>query len=301
MVTVVYLAYGRKRFTQALGGALPLVERGDDLATAFSALTFLHFASTLPRAWRLVIYTDAPRLFKRYGVPCELVPVEIVQERENESGYGYRRKLLVVQHCAESFDGDLFFVDGDTYFMRSPADLFDALASGRGVLHTAEWVVSDETQPDLNRLMMEHVFHSPRLRAAQRRPMLTMWNSGVIGLSDATKPVIPEVVAICDELYAASRYHAVEQFAWSLVLEEDTGIIPAEDVVYHYWYGREELTYRTGEFLRANRHLPLNELAAAAAEFQPTVTASWKPPPEVRARQLVGSARRTLRGMLARR
>jgi hypothetical protein len=64
MMTVVYLAYGRKRLTRVFGGSLPMLERGDDIATAFSALTFLHFASTLPDAWRLVIYTDAPRVFQ---------------------------------------------------------------------------------------------------------------------------------------------------------------------------------------------------------------------------------------------
>lgn len=294
MVTVVYLAYGRKRLAQAFGGSLPLLERGDDLATAFSALTFFHFASTLRDTWRLVIYTDAAHVFRRYRVPCEVIPVEIVRDHEDEGGYAHRRKLLVVQHCAESFEGDLFFVDGDTYFMQSPAALFDDLSSGRSVLHTREWVLSHETQPELNRLMREHAFDLPRLRSAQRRPTLTMWNSGVIGLPEETKRLIPEVIATCDELYAASRYHAMEQFAWSLVLGDVTGIIPADDVVYHYWYGREELTYRTVEFLRANKHLPVGELAARASAFRPTVTESWKPPAKVRTRQLLGSARRTL-------
>jgi hypothetical protein len=301
MVTVAYLAYGRRRFSQFFGGSLPLLERGDDLATAFSALTFFHFASKLSPAWRLVIYTDAPRVFTRYGVPCDLIPLDVIREREDESGYAYRRKLLVVEHCAKNFNGDLLFVDGDTYFMQSPEELFEAVASGRSVLHTAEWVVSGETQPDLYRLMSEHVFDSPRLRSAQRWSTVTMWNSGVIGLPQATKGVIPEVIAICDELYSACPYHAMEQFSWSVVLEDVTGIIPADDVVYHYWHGREELTYRTGKFLRDHRHLPVNELAAAAAALHPKVTDEWKPPPKVRARQLAGSGRRTLKRILDKR
>jgi hypothetical protein len=300
MVTVAYLAYGRKRVSQAFGRTIPLLERGDDLATAFSALTFVHFASTFADDWRLVIYTDAPRVFRRYSLPCELVPVEVVRAREDQSGYAHRRKLLVIEHCAESFDGDLFFIDGDTYFMESPAKLFGAVASGRSVLHTREWVLSDETQPDLNRLMREHEFVSPRLRSAQRRPDLTMWNSGVIGLSEETKRFIPEVIDICDELYSAHRYHAMEQFAWSLVLEEATGIEPADDVVYHYWFGREELTYRAVKFLHANRRLPPSDLAAAAAAFRPKVTDAWNPPRTVRARQLAGSARKAAKGLLAR-
>jgi hypothetical protein len=301
MVTVVYLAYGRKRLTQAFGRSLPLLERGDDLATAFSALTFFHFASTLRDAWRLVVYTDAPRVFRRFSIPCDVIPVDVVRGREDESGYVHRRKLLVVQHCAETFDGHLFFVDGDTYFMQSPAELFDALASGRSVMHTRESVISDETQPKVNRVMREHAFDSPRLRSAQRRPTLAMWNAGVIGLPQEAKGLIPDVIATSDELYAASRYHAMEQLAWSLVLEETTGIVPADDVVYHHWYGREEFTYRTVRFLRANKHLPVDELAAAAAAFRPTATAAWEPPLEVRARQLMGSARSRLKRTLTKR
>ena len=300
MVTVVYLAYGRKRLSQAFGGSFALLERGDDLATAFSALTFLHFASRLRDPWRLVVYTDAPRVFKRYGIPCELVPLEVVASREDESGYTHRRKLLVVQHCAETFDGDLFFVDGDTYFTDSPARLFHALAAGRSVLHTDEWVVSEKTHPDLDRLIREHAFASSRLRSAQRRAPLTMWNSGVIGLPEQSKPLIAEVITVCDELYAACQYHAMEQFAWSLVLEEATEIMAAENVVYHYWFGREELTYRTMKFLHANGSLPTDQLAAAAAAFRPTVTEEWRPPAKVRARQLAGSARRRVKGILER-
>jgi hypothetical protein len=130
-----------------------------------------------------------------------------------------------------------------------------------------------------------------------------MWNSGVIGLPERAKRLIPEVIAISDELYAASHYHAMEQFAWSVVLEETTGIIPADDVVYHYWFGREEGTYRVVKFLRENRHLPDNQLAAAAAAFHPTVTPTWEspawePPLEVRIRQRMGATRSKLKRAL---
>ena len=172
MVTVVYLAYGRRRFTQAFGGSLPAARTRRRPGDGVSALTFSHFASTLRDPWRLVIYTDAPRVFTRFGLPCEVIPLDVVREREDESGYGHRRELLVVQHCAESFDGDLFFVDGDTYFMESPAELFAAIASGRSVLHTLESVVSDEAQPEVNHVMSNRTFASARLRSAQkgRRP-----------------------------------------------------------------------------------------------------------------------------------
>jgi len=121
----------------------------------------------------------------------------------------------------------------------------------------------------------------------------------VVGLASVHKDAIDAVIEACDELYAATGYHAVEQFAWGLVLSERTRIVAADDVVYHYWYGREELTHRIVKFLRANRGLSPPDLAARAYAFRPTVTDGWVPPTEVRARQLAGAARRGVKDMIA--
>lgn len=275
--SVVYLAYGRRRFTKA---------------TVFSALTLVHVA-TRGAPCRLVVYTDAPEIFDRYGVPCELFPVDIVRDRESSRGNPHRSKLLVIQHCADTFDGPLMFVDGDTYFMKSPAKLFDWLSSpSHSVLHTREFFISDETEPRLDKLLRQRRLASPNPASVYHRPKPVMWNSGVIGLAQANKSLLPEIIDICDHLFVDYPYHAMDQVACSLVLENETEIFPADEVVYHYWYGREELTYMTARFLAKNRGLALGELAAAAYAFQPKVTEGWRAPPTVRARQLAGRARR---------
>jgi hypothetical protein len=86
----------------------------------------------------------------------------------------------------------------------------------------------------------------------------------------------------------------MEQFAWSLVLGDETDVRHADDVIYHYWHGREELTYRATQFLRANRHLPPSELVGAAGSFAPEVSSDWTPPAGVRLRQQLGTIRRRL-------
>ena len=285
MLTFAYLAYGRRRLTEA---------------TVFSALTLQHAARDLAGPWRLVVYTDAPDLFRRHGVGAELLPVDGLDARGPRTGYPYQRKLDAILDCAERYDGSLLFVDGDTYFTASPEPLRAALAGGAGVLHTYEWALSADTQPALQAALDAGGFASPRLESARLRAGLPMWNSGVVGLPAGGAPLAEEVSAISAELYAASGYHAVEQFAWTLVLEAETGIVAAEDVVAHYWYAREQLTHRVVKALRAGRRLAPSERAAQAFALQPAVTDGWTPPVEVRARRLAGAARRGVKDIVTR-
>lgn len=284
MVTVAYLAYGPRRFTET---------------TVFSALTFIHAAAPSSQPWNLVVYTDAPELFTAYGVECDLFPTESLEDRRTLPGYSYRLKLMAVRDCAERYDGDLFFVDGDTYFLGPAEDLFGRVSASHSVLHQFEWTVSERTQPRLHRLIADVSFESPTLRAARRRSDLPMWNSGTIGIAEGTKPAIYEVIEICDELCAADGYHAMEQFAWGLALERRSEIAAVDDLIYHYWHAREEVTHRIVRFLRGNRRLPPDELAARAYDLRPTASESWRPPMEIRARRAVRSVRSRVKGVVA--
>jgi hypothetical protein len=281
-VTIVYLAYGARRLLDA---------------AAFSALTFLHVAPSLGRPWRLAIYTDQPHIFRGYGIDAEYFPVEDVLDVE--STYRYRSKLLTIAHAADAGPGDLVFVDGDTYFKRSPAALFASIGPCRSIMHELEWPLDAGARPDLAALVRSGTFALPALQAAQRRPGLAVWNSGVVGLAEANKALIPDVIAVTDELHARSDYHGVEQLAWAIVLSEAGEIVPARDVVYHYWFAQEELTYRTVAFLRRHRRLPTQELAARTFALGAAATADWKPPLGVRARVAARSVRRRLRAAVA--
>jgi hypothetical protein len=277
-LTVAYLAFGPRRLVQA---------------TAFSALTFLHVAHTLDRPWRLAVYTDQPDVFRRYGIEADFVPLEGI--RDEHAAYRYRTKLLTIQHAAAAAPGDLVFVDGDTYFRRSPAQLFAAIAPERTIMHQREWAVGSTERADLGELIRTGRFEAPALQAARRRPELAVWNSGVLGLAEANKQLIPEVVAVTDELFERTDYHGVEQLAWALVLSRVGEISAAEHVVYHYWFAQEELTHRTVGFLRRHGRLPLPELAERAFALAPQPTDAWSPPLVVRARVAARAAKRRLR------
>jgi hypothetical protein len=286
-IAVLYLAYGPPRLVHA---------------TAFSALTFLHAARSLRRPWTLSVYTDQPEIFRRYGVDAELIPLTALTS-EGEGDYLHRSKIQAINHAARTHEGDVFYLDGDTYFRRSPADLFARLSPVRTIMHKYEWMLAPPGVDDgtnafassLGKLVAEGDFRSPVLQAARTRQDLAMWNAGAIGIAAENKHLIPDVISVADELYEAYGYHIVEQLAWALVFSQAGELVPADEFIYHYWDGQEELVHRTVRFLRGSARRSRDELRATAFELKPTVTPDWKPPLTVRARVALRSTRKLYR------
>ena len=288
-VTIVYLAYGPPRLARC---------------TAFSALTLMHAAADLRRPWRLVIYTDTPRLFQRCGVDADFISFASLPIEPDTPAYPHRCKVLALHDAASKYDGHLFYADGDTYFSRSPEEAFALLASDRSIMHEHELVMTDGSimyepehgggraeKQDLLQTIRNNDFQAPAMLAAQSRTELPMWNAGAIGIAAANKHLIGEVLAVSDELYAVYGYHICEQFAWSVVLAQVSEISPATDILHHYWRGKEEMTHRVVSFLRRHRRLAGGDLAAAAYAFRPVESPSWEAPMSVRARTFARALR----------
>jgi hypothetical protein len=274
-LTVVYLAYGPLRLVRC---------------AAFSALTFMHVTTELRRPSRLVVYTDKPQVFRQCGVRCELVPVDAL--RADGPTYFHRPKILALLDAARRSDGDILFVDGDTYFQDGPERDLAALSARRSIMHTPEYTLGDANRGDLLELVRTGRFQSPALEWARTQPEITMWNAGVIGIAEANKPLIAEALSVSDELNSAYGVHVCEQLAWTVVLSRAGEIVPMDATIYHYWDNREELTHTIVGFIRHNTKLGPAELSTKAYDFRPRATEGWRPPLTVRARTVARSALR---------
>jgi hypothetical protein len=282
MVAVVYVAWGPRRVVET---------------AVFSALTLIAATTANTPPWRLIVYTDRPELFARYGIECELPPLEQVGDSSDGGKYLYRPKILALRHCAANYEGDMLFLDGDTYFERAPDELFTALSEGRSIMHTKEYTLSETAGPELHHMLRTEDFESAVLRAAGTQRNLEMWNSGVIGIPSTSRHVIDPVLEACDEIYRCCGLRVAEQLAWALALAQTTDVRRADDAVHHYWAAREQVMYDVVRFLHARRRLPMPELARQAFALRPVPTAAWTPPPALRARMLVRSARNATRSM----
>ena len=268
-VTLVYLAWGPRRLVEI---------------TAFSILTFLRVAPDLGRPYRIMVYTDQPATFRRYGIEAEFVGLETLGDSAPATArYLHRSKMVAVQHAAEAYPGHVFYLDGDTYFTTAPVTQFAGLSATSSIMHVREYRLS-QGRADLHEVVRTREFQSRALRVAKTWSDVAMWNAGAVGIAEANKRLIPEVLGAADELYSYYGHHISEQLAWNLVLSQVGDLRPIDDALYHYWFGKEELYYRVSQFLQRNRKLPHADLVEKAYAFQPQVTENWRPPAAVRAR-----------------
>jgi hypothetical protein len=240
----------------------------------FCLLTFQHFALRTPGRYRVVVYTDQPEAFADLGdiVQVERLTPETLRRWRGPQDYVHRVKPEMLLHFAGAYDGRLLFVDSDTYFRRDPAELFDRVRPGVAALHLDEGRLSERRNGNARRL------HDFVRRADLRLPDGTtgrlpeataMWNSGVVGIAPEDRDLLAPTLALVDELYGRYRKHNMEQLALSYVLAGRLQLVPADDVVYHYWGRGAAFDREAARFFAMHEGSDLTTLAAAAFALAP--------------------------------
>jgi hypothetical protein len=249
--------------------------RADVITQArFCLLTFQHFALRAPGRYRVVVYTDQPAAFADLGenVRTEPLTPETLRGWRGPQDYVHRVKPEMLLHFAGAYDGRLLFVDSDTYFIRDPAELFDRVRPGVAALHLDEGRLSERRNGNARRL---HDFvRRTELRLPDgtvgRLPEDTaMWNSGVVGIAPEDRDLLAPSLALVDELYGRYEKHNMEQLALSYVLARRLRLVPADDVVCHYWGRGMAFDLAAVRFFAAHADDDLATLAAAAFALAP--------------------------------
>jgi hypothetical protein len=101
----------------------------------------------------------------------------------------------------------------------------------------------------------------------------SMWNAGLIGLHEDDEPLVEEFKLVHDSLMR-QRMPLSEQFAVGHVLEANTYLQTAEDVVYHYWGSdfRKRFAPILDVVLRESQKMPLQKRHAYLYEHRPRLT-----------------------------
>ncbi|MBM7807021.1 hypothetical protein JOD57_002858 [Geodermatophilus bullaregiensis] len=189
--------------------------------------------------WRIVLFTDRSEPFE--DLPVDLVPVteETASAWMGSHGYVWRAKIKVIEEALARPGTDrCVYVDGDTYFVRSPAEVLRRVGPGRSVLHLREgWPPPPEVAA------LEHVLSRHRPVDTAGRPWgfgpgRASWNAGVVGLHRDDAHLCGEVQHLTDQLLEhgfGEHSHTSEQLAFTVCLQERTSVRPCHDVVVHYW------------------------------------------------------------------
>jgi hypothetical protein len=257
---LVYVAYGRR----------------DVLTQAhYAVLSALAFRGQADIAVHL--FTDAPEIFGTLADAVVLHPfsADDIQSLRGPGDYPFRVKIAVLARMAQQHpERALIFADADTFFFAPIERLLARVAPGRAALHRREYDVA--TFPTLQvrkfRARMRRLAPEVELQGA-------MWNSGVVGVSPAQFGVFADMLRVIDKVSPHYRKALAEQYAVSYFLQEAATVEACDDVVFHYWYQKDDYQREIESRLAHWRTLPLEQ---ALAELRQQRIVLPPPPRKVR-------------------
>jgi hypothetical protein len=211
-------------------------------------------------AWQLqpgltaTICTDQPEYFRPYlaglAIEYKLATPEYLHTARGPQHYVHRVKArFIAEAFAEHPTDELLFIDSDTFFIASPARLLQDLASGLPFLHQHEYKLAEAVAiytefnqakypKKLLSLLASRTFQLGGV-PVQFHPEQSSWNSGVVGLPQALAPLLPDILALTDELYAGTGWFTCEQLAFSLAMQAtaqaSAPLQACDQYVHHYW------------------------------------------------------------------
>lgn len=234
---VVYQAYGQ-----------PLILK-QTLMSLVSLLYQLRQAHTSDlEQIKFVIYTDDKNYFQDFfgnhsAIFYEPMTTEILRQWRGKIDFVHRVKIEVLRDARTKYSGDLFYMDGDTYFIAPPLDLWTQIKPDTSLMHEREGRVSENYNPVAKKI---HKF----LQTEKSIPAATdMWNAGVLGIAQENLHWLDEVLALTDDLHAKFQKHVIEQLAFSYVLQNRGNIAAADLVIAHYWRNKDAFNTYIENFL----------------------------------------------------
>lgn len=262
MKTVLYISYGTGWHEQEI---------------VFSLLSALRWTGLEPSDLRFLILTDHPASFADVPATVEFVSPEQWRAWSGPTHFNHRRKILALQHAMRNHAAPTVLLDADTWFRKSPNELFKRVTPGKSLLHIREARICDIATPE-GRKVADFVSHNRFVSFAGDDlaiPVQTdLWNAGVVGLDPADVRTLDEVLHLTDQFCARSNLHILEQLAFSFVLPQRTQLQESYDIVFHYWppYLHEPFRRKLPDLMDRYAMLPLKERAAAYYAERPRPT-----------------------------
>lgn len=215
----------------------------------FSVWSFYAFVAPAFRETKTLLYTDEPGFFEEYlrDLPVTYLTMtyEKMKEMRGTDDFLHRMKIAIIDDAFRQSPGNIFYVDSDTFFVADPSPLFGRMTGKLSFMHQCEYsfeslrqmpLPSGEPFHAVSKHLEKNLFTMADGRKQKFGLDLSSWNAGAMLLHRDVEKLLPDVFAITDQLYTATRNHASEQYAFSLVLQRDTEIEACESVIHHYWY-----------------------------------------------------------------
>lgn len=205
----------------------------------FCVLSLLRYIQG-QEGYKIVLYTDNPAFFEdiKEFVVCEPLPPETVQQWKGEHNFVHRVKIQMLLDFASKYSGKFIYLDSDTWFKQSPAELFTQIDDSNTLMHLPEAQLKSNANPiikKIHRFVKANTFTLTNGEKVNIPAEYFMWNAGVIGLHTDARPVMEKVLQLTDAMLAAYQKHVMEQLAFSYFLQKEFTTRRSDDVIEHYW------------------------------------------------------------------
>ena len=203
------------------------------------------------------VYADEPAPFAALDgrITFERISLDRIREWRGPDDFVHRQKTELIRDLAARFPGDrLLYVDSDTFFTGPVGRAAERIAPGRSVLHVREFPIATHGTSQMRKF--RRAMRDVRFRGAPIDLACDMWNAGAVGLDPAQFGLLAEWLELIDAIYPDVRRFFVEQFAVSMLLQRDTAVSAIDDVLFHYWFQKDEYTEEIRRALSALAALP---------------------------------------------
>ncbi|MFN7904999.1 MAG: hypothetical protein ACK5P5_07420 [Pseudobdellovibrionaceae bacterium] len=236
----VYQAYGKAEILQQ---------------TLLSIISLLAQTSKVS-TFRVLVYTDQIQFFRNVlgtnsCVDYELLTPEKILNWKGQIQFVHRLKIEMLLDVLSGYKGKFIYLDGDTYFLSNPMELFLRINDSDTLMHLPEGqidVMKDPLSQKLKKFLRREQFQI----AGQKRSISTstiMWNAGVIGFSSVHVDLFQEILNLTDQTYGRYQKHVMEQLSVSVVLQLKTRVHRTDDLIFHYWNQKDDYQNLILQFL----------------------------------------------------
>lgn len=198
----------------------------------------------------VVLFSDRPDWFHTYLSQAQVRYVQLTPEKisvmRGKIDFLHRMKIALIEEAFSLYpDYHLVYADSDTFFTGNPSSVVEQVTADTASMHLQEHsfesmkdnaLPAGKTFRAFYELIRARTFQGADGRSIIVTPEMYSWNAGVMIFHPTHKRFIPDVYALTDQFYPPTENHASEQYAFSVLLQTNTHLIPCESINYHYWY-----------------------------------------------------------------
>ncbi|WHF51233.1 hypothetical protein QGN23_12450 [Chryseobacterium gotjawalense] len=201
---------------------------------------------------RIIVVAENPSLFSSLEGNIEIIPInrDVIKEWEGKYNFFWRVKIKALQLIAQKYPLDsILYLDGDTFFYNNMDALRNGMKNGQNFMHIEEgklFALSSKTEKLMWTQMKGKTYHNTKIDENS-----AMWNAGLIGISNKHLDCLEVTLGINDAMCADDvPRRLIEQFAFSLGLNEYSALRPAAHIVGHYWGNKKQWNQIIDHFLK---------------------------------------------------